>query len=208
MYRTAPFVRKMSSWMGKPPVYQAACALLLCVTAIFWVRSLGTLDQVHWWRTLGGLNPREQNLDIESEKGGLGVLFSSWPLHALRPPAQGISFNSDSVNPAWAYPNGFGEPTVRWFFRKWNAFTICFHGFIVSHTQAFKNGVSDWKALTIPYWMLESVFAACFLTLWVRDWKARRKANSGRCTACSYDLRASGGRCPECGTVQKSAPSS
>ena len=64
---------------------------------------------------------------------------------------------------------------------------------------------------TIPYWHLLMYFGA--LPLW---WCVRRLASlaalqnrrrkRGLCSMCGYDLRASCGRCPECGMADSLAP--
>ena len=43
-----------------------------------------------------------------------------------------------------------------------------------------------------------AVLPACWLLAWVRK---RRRPRPGHCASCGYDLRATPGRCPECGTV-------
>ena len=42
-----------------------------------------------------------------------------------------------------------------------------------------------------------AVLTSC---LFLRDRRDRRAVQSGHCTTCGYDLRASKERCPECGT--------
>jgi hypothetical protein len=58
--------------------------------------------------------------------------------------------------------------------------------------------------LLIPYWMLTAVTLVLPVTTmvqWAR-WRARRcRRSRGLCAACGYDLRATPGRCPECGAV-------
>jgi hypothetical protein len=58
-----------------------------------------------------------------------------------------------------------------------------------------------YRQLAVPYWLLAALAAVAPLA---RGWSAaRRRARRrrGRCAACAYDLRATPGRCPECGAI-------
>ena len=56
--------------------------------------------------------------------------------------------------------------------------------------------------VVVPYWAVIAITATIVL-LGIRSWRAeiRTKARSaaGECVHCGYDLRATPGRCPECG---------
>jgi hypothetical protein len=55
--------------------------------------------------------------------------------------------------------------------------------------------------IVIPHWVFVTLFAIPPL-LRFRAWRRhRRRAKAGTCAKCGYDLRATPGRCPECGTV-------
>ena len=54
----------------------------------------------------------------------------------------------------------------------------------------------------VPYWAVCLPAAAAPLALLWRSRKTRRRQRSGLCPACGYDLRATPGRCPECGTTR------
>jgi hypothetical protein len=50
----------------------------------------------------------------------------------------------------------------------------------------------------VPVWFVTLVLAGIGLSSWRL---ARRRRAPGLCRACGYDLRATPGRCPECGRV-------
>jgi hypothetical protein len=64
----------------------------------------------------------------------------------------------------------------------------------------FGNEAPRYRVVTIPAAYLAaplSVLPALWLLRLVRR---RRRGKAGRCAGCGYDLRASQGRCPECGS--------
>jgi len=60
---------------------------------------------------------------------------------------------------------------------------------------------AEFWAWAIPHWLL--LLASAPIPLWrVIRWRAsRRQRLEGLCSTCGYDLRATPGRCPECGGV-------
>lgn len=54
------------------------------------------------------------------------------------------------------------------------------------------------SASSVPLWPFVPLGFPAAVALW-RDYRRRRWAREGRCTACGYDLRESRERCPECG---------
>jgi primosomal protein N' len=54
----------------------------------------------------------------------------------------------------------------------------------------------------LPHWFLALPFAILPCRFLIRKLRIHRRARSGRCLACGYDLRASKDRCPECGAAR------
>ena len=61
----------------------------------------------------------------------------------------------------------------------------------------FKSGMPGFIA--IPYWAIAIPLAALCVWAILRRRSQRPRLLPGHCRACGYDLRGSGGRCPECG---------
>ncbi len=89
---------------------------------------------------------------------------------------------------------------------RWLGLTSFFSG-TFRHNRP--NSPVDYRQVAAPIWTL---FLALIVPplMWIRR-RAIRSRNSGRalrgeCTRCGYDLRASPGRCPKCGTAVATPP--
>src|SRR5687768_13279187 len=63
------------------------------------------------------------------------------------------------------------------------------------------------SGLSLPFsWLLvlTAILPACFIATFISH-RRRLRAQSGLCRICGYDLRATPGRCPECGATHTNA---
>ena len=98
-----------------------------------------------------------------------------------------------------AYP---AKPGTRWYFQSEDG-----SGYTPSPPPWFDIGglslgrvAGSRTYLTLPAWLTLPATAA-LPGLWAARWRRRRRAaRAGSCSRCGYDLRATPGRCPECGT--------
>jgi len=71
----------------------------------------------------------------------------------------------------------------------------------IRHVYTPPSPYAEYWAWAIPHWAL--VMATAPIPLWrvIHSRALRRRKREGLCAACGYDLRATPGRCPECGGV-------
>jgi hypothetical protein len=60
---------------------------------------------------------------------------------------------------------------------------------------------AEFQAWTIPHWLLLIAATPIPLFRLLHSRASRRRKLAGLCSTCGYDLRATPGRCPECGGV-------
>lgn len=86
---------------------------------------------------------------------------------------------------------------------------VMYHGFPPHQTDRKYFGESSEYGISIPYWLLLSLLGPPLLLQTIRRVstfrRRRRRRERGECELCGYDLRASAGICPECGTSTKLA---
>ncbi len=169
-----------------------ALSLLVCVGAVMlWVR--GTFVGDFAWHNDGGgatgifnasgsvMITRRPLVPFAQINSKRPVKQPLWEISHERPPRNLLTF-MDSLYGPGAYHGyaGFG----------WGVTTDL--GRVAS------------RDVVVPLWavtMATAIMPALALRQWIR--RRRRRPGTGLCPVCGYDLRATPGRCPECGAVPK-----
>ena len=156
----------------------AGISLVLCVmTAVMWVSSRD------WGHSAQGL---EHGTQIHSElyvvgwQPGYVLLWRVGPIPFIETPV------ADDGLFGWDHSTEyFGLHISSW-----------------SHTN-LDSVTSSWILLCVPFWWL-FIITSFLPTCWaIRTLRWRRRRPCGLCPTCGYDLRATPGRCPECGAIPK-----
>jgi hypothetical protein len=164
-----------------------ACAAL----AVLWVRSWGHVGSTHWVRP-------ELTLEVKETDGVLGVLVARDS--GLFAPTGGARLYG------WFHWRIATQGRDRASYE-----TLSFNrwGFGLHGVKTVGRPVGNWRfggrrlwIVYVPYWLpvllSAAVAAGVFVVRWTRSARRRRW---GLCPRCGYDLRATPGRCPECGAV-------
>ncbi len=94
-----------------------------------------------------------------------------------------------------------------WLYHQGNAKFFSALGFTLERGTVFNSNYvpHGYAIVVVPLWFImlcEAVLPGLWMTRWRR---AHRRMGLGRCPVCSYDLRATPNRCPECGTIPAEA---
>jgi hypothetical protein len=185
--------------------FAAALSLLFwAVVVVLWVRSYGTADQHFLWKPAKPVYPTAAwQFECRAADGRLWVYGFRVPLNP--PPMSG------PARPAmWLWGSAARDC-------QWSTFRFpqpmperLGFGWARSPITAFAAGDSDrsfrglsWLA-SAPLWSAALLLSLLPLARGVGLYRRRRRrqlAATGHCARCGYDLRATPGRCPECGTM-------
>ena len=164
-----------------------ASAVLLVATCVLWVRSYRVRDSLSWGRPGGNCHSAQS---IHGTAQVLSDLDGGC--------SGGRSYQSDPLSPQAVWHGGHsGYPvTVEWHM-----------GLVWQTYQRIEMGwggggfVGHYRLIVVPYRYPAALLALVPAAWLARKWRRGRRRGAGLCPACGYDLRATPGRCPECGHV-------
>ncbi|MDB5304169.1 MAG: hypothetical protein JWM97_1718 [Phycisphaerales bacterium] len=185
----------------------ALSLLLFMGTCALWFRSMGTADMLG--RATADRRDNTVHLMLlESNRGS--VMFH--PIRETFADAPSMAVRMATVN-AWpvhewrrrpARPWGMGDGLLSHLGFGYRRFDNGPRLFIspasVPNAAPAMYTETD-RMIMAPYWLL-SLLCAAFPTWWsIARIRRARQIREGCCTTCGYDLRATPGRCPECGAI-------
>src|SRR5687767_7453056 len=164
-------------------------SLLLCTAAgSLWARSYWMAERVQWRSDAGWR-------EVLSAKGHLQVGLYSSDRPGPRAESHGPRYDRDQARPPYNWlleMNGSRGDTLA----NWERTGFAWH-------ERRNVGSGTLHAVAVaPFWSFLAITAVpplAWITLRLRSRIRRRRTRSGLCPACGYDMRATPGRCPECG---------
>ncbi len=175
---------------------------MLCLaTAAIWVRSywvgdraygraFGRPSEYHCWTTV---------VEIRSERGGC-----SWDYLDIDLNGPNV-FDPDGSRWPWLFehyhPERSAAATMQHDTSGATSLRASLGFFWYRHDLKDPMEDRDTMGLAVPYWAIFALTTAGGIFAIRRLWPKRSIDDRNRCMICGYDLRATPGRCPECGAV-------
>jgi hypothetical protein len=171
-----------------PPLFVATCVL--------WARGRTRLDV---YRYAGPVDAASSQRRVQFYSGE-GVIVVSRVLRerTIGPPGDpmGGGLASYPIDPRFSRPfTGFNASDPRPL------------GFGLARSVTVDPPTGPWEqrwthtAVSVPHWFVALLLIVSPVRWTLSRLATRRRRRAGRCSACGYDLRASGDRCPECGVA-------
>ena len=153
-----------------------ALSLLLCVAVcVLWVRSYWVPESVSYWGNA-------HVLGLYSSKGRAALTLATGTIGPAEREAGGYGLRYKVVNPPSVITAG------RW-------------GFVIRRIPVSGGTWSGTLHMVVVHDWLPVAAAALLPGAWLFRRVRMRNRRPGLCTICGYDLRATPGRCPECGAA-------
>lgn len=172
--------------------------LLALAVAALWVRGRTWTDTLYWGRASG------QSYEVQFARGVV-QLSAAWDLERQ---AAGAGWDALHV-PSWDGLLTTGRRRGVWsvnsLFLTWSDTSRAGRWGFAAAKQTLPNWTSPQTATCVlvqaPLWFVLGVTLLLPSAHGARWLRRRRRIRKSLCPACGYDLRATPGRCPECGSV-------
>jgi hypothetical protein len=164
----------------------AMSALLFFGAALLCIRSYQIVDLIHWHTPPSIIIGGHLGLELESSAGRVGLVFDSvngidW--YSKQSQRKCLDDVSALVTEDHPYKRNVNPQATMW---HWGGVGLS------SRASYLKLVLPDWALL---------LFTSILPGVRLLRWRLRRvRTSAGCCGICWYDLRATPGRCPECGT--------